>query len=138
MAEQFLFAAAPLRFIAVWTVIVGQTTVVLAAEDAPGTWLTATITDAFQTDEGATRWHYWIDAQARYFDLGSGINQYLLRPAVGYALRDNLTAWLGYARFRTRNRTGNIADENRYWQQLSWTAGQWRGGLGDPSKTARN
>ncbi|MGI9261036.1 MAG: DUF2490 domain-containing protein, partial [Woeseiaceae bacterium] len=34
----------------------------------------------------------------------------------------------GYARFRTRSRSGNSADENRFWQQVDWSTGQWLGG----------
>jgi len=108
---------------------------VWATEDNSGAWAIFTAANAFQTDSGASRWHYWFDAQARYFDLGSGINQYLVRPGVGYELSDNLTAWAGYARFRSRNRAGNVAYENRYWQQLTWTAG--RRGNGTLSMRAR-
>lgn len=100
----------------------------LAVEDSPGAWLTVTTTDAFQGEEDSGRWQYWFDAQARYFDIGSGINQYLVRPGIGYKLGGSMTAWLGYARFRTRNRAGNVTDENRYWQQLNWTVGRWLDG----------
>jgi hypothetical protein len=100
-----------------------------ATEDLAGGWAVLTISDAFQTDTGPSRWRYWIDAQARYFDLGSGVNQYLVRPAIGFRPGDNLSVWAGYARFRTRGRSsGNVVNENRYWQQLSGTAGRWRGG----------
>lgn len=99
-----------------------------ATEDAPGTWVIFSMNDAFPTDGGNSRWHYWFDAQARYFDLGSGINQWLARPGIGYAITDNVKGWLGYARFRSRNRAGNVSDENRYWQQVDWTAGTWSGG----------
>lgn len=100
----------------------------LAADDNDGLWTIFSTTDAFRSDDGASRWHYWFDAQARYFDLGTGINQYLVRPGIGYKPGDNLSAWAGYARLRSRNRSGNVADENRYWQQLSWTAGRWNNG----------
>ena len=99
-----------------------------ATEEDNAAWAVFSTTDAFQTDDGSSRWHYWFDAQARYFDLGSGINQYLVRPGLGYELSDNLTAWAGYARFRTRNRSGDVVDENRFWQQLTWTAGHWKNG----------
>lgn len=52
-----------------------------ATEDYVGGWAVLTITDAIHTDSGPSRWRYWIDAQARYFDMGSGTNQYLVRPA---------------------------------------------------------
>lgn len=96
-----------------------------AVDQDPGIWTIFSTTDAFQTADGPSRWRYWFDAQARFFDPGSGANQYLLRPAVGYDLNDNVTVWAGYARFRTRNTAGNYSDENRYWQQVTWTAARW-------------
>lgn len=100
----------------------------LATESDEGLWTVFTSTNAFPSNGSDGRWHYWFDAQARYFDLGSGVNQYLVRPGVGYQVSDSLSAWAGYARLRVRNRSGNVIDENRYWQQLSWTAGHWNGG----------
>ena len=94
----------------------------MATESDPGAWLVVASSDSLG-DEGS-RWRYWVDAQARYFDLGSGIAQYLLRPAVGYQLNDEMTAWFGYARFRTRSRSGDYFDEDRFWQQLSWSGPQ--------------
>lgn len=96
-----------------------------ATQNDPGAWIIFSTTDAFQTDGQDSRWHYWFDAQARYFDFGSGINQSLVRPAIGYGITNNVKGWVGYARFRTRNRAGDVADENRFWQQIDWTAGRW-------------
>lgn len=92
------------------------------ADDAPGAWAVLTATDALPGATDSGRWYYWVDAQARYADIGSGSNQYLIRPAIGYKPGGNVSYWLGYARFRTRSASGNVVDENRYWQQLSWTA----------------
>jgi len=39
-----------------------------------------------------------------------------------YRFRDDLAGSLGYARFRARGRSGNTVDEDRFWQQLEWTA----------------
>ena len=100
----------------------------LAFESAPGAWAVVTLTDSFRNDGDASRWQYWVDAQARYFDLGSGINQWLLRPAIGYELRNGVRVWLGYARFRTRGGSGAVVNENRLWQQVDWTVGEWLGG----------
>ncbi|MBT8077041.1 MAG: DUF2490 domain-containing protein [Gammaproteobacteria bacterium] len=99
-----------------------------ATENLPGAWLIFSTTDAFRSGEEDSRWHYHFDAQARYFDLGSGINQWLARPAIGYELGGSAKGWIGYARFRSRNRSGNISTENRYWQQVDWTAANWDGG----------
>jgi hypothetical protein len=99
-----------------------------AVQNDPGYWLIFSTSDAFGSDEKPSRWHYAFDAQARYFDAGSGANQYLLRPSVGYELRGSLKAWFGFGRFRARNAAGGVTDENRWWQQLDWTAGQWDSG----------
>ena len=99
-----------------------------ATEQDAGIWAIFSSTDTLQSDGEATRWRYWFDAQARFFDLGSGNNQYLLRPGIGYDLNDNLTVWAGYARFRTRSSSGNYSDEDRFWQQLTWTAARWQHG----------
>lgn len=117
-----------IAFVLAFCLCNGLSAPVLAAEDNDGLWAIFTATDAFLTDDKTSRWHYWFDAQARYFDLGSGTNQYLVRPGIGYAISDNLMAWAGYARLRARNGSGNVADEDRYWQQLSWTAGRWHNG----------
>ncbi len=99
-----------------------------ATENNPGTWITISTTDAFQSDGQDGRWHYWFDAQARYFDLGSGVNQWLVRPGIGYEINDTVNVWAGYARFRSRNAAGDVSDEDRFWQQAAWTAGSWNDG----------
>lgn len=99
-----------------------------ATEHESGVWTIFSTTDSLSADGGTSRWHYWFDAQARYVDVGSGTNQWLVRPAVGYEIRDGVKAWAGFARFRSRNGAGRVADENRYWQQLDWRAGGWLDG----------
>ena len=99
-----------------------------AAEHDDGAWLIVSTTDAFKANTGDSRWHYSFDAQARYFNLGSGINQYLLRPGIGWQVSSNVRVWAGYARIRYRNSIGNTVDEDRFWQQLDWRAGSWSGG----------
>jgi hypothetical protein len=97
----------------------------MAIDSDVGAWTILSTTDAFQTEDGPGRWLYAVDVQARYFDPGSGANQYLVRPGIGYDLGNSLSVWAGYARIRSRNQAGRVADENRYWQQLSWTTGRW-------------
>lgn len=118
----------PLSWLVALLALSGLPGGVSATENDRGYWAVFSTTDAFPSADGASRWHYWFDAQARYADLGSGANQFLARPAIGYALRGSLKGWVGYARFRTRNKAGRVADENRFWQQLDWRAGRWRGG----------
>jgi hypothetical protein len=99
-----------------------------ATQSEVGGWLIFSTGDAFSSESGPSRWQYSFDTQARYFDFGSGVNQYLLRPAVGHRFGETARAWFGYARFRTRNAAGNEATEDRFWQQLDWRAGQWNDG----------
>lgn len=101
---------------------------VIATEDNPGAWLSFSLSDAIQSGGEDTRWHYWVDSQARFFDPASGATQFVIRPAIGYRITDSLKGWVGYARFRAENSAGAVAHENRYWQQLDWPAGRFRGG----------
>ena len=96
-----------------------------ATEHFAGTWVSFVTSGSWQSEGRNNRWGYWLDAQARYVDIGSGANQLVVRPAVGYRLNDNVTTWLGYARLETRSRGGASAFENRYWQQIDWTAARW-------------
>lgn len=93
-----------------------------ATEHDTGAWLVFSSTDRIGEEEGTGRWRYWFDAQARFFDVGSGASQYVLRPGIGYDLNDKLTIWAGYARIFVQPAAGGRATENRYWQQLTWTA----------------
>ncbi len=101
-----------------------------AVESDSGAWLILSATDRFPSNDSETpsRWHYWVDAQARYPDAGSGINQLLIRPGIGYSISPTMSVWVGYARFRTHGASGNTVTEDRYWQQLSWALGRWGGG----------
>jgi hypothetical protein len=99
-----------------------------SAENDAGVWSAFSVSDHFEVEGKPQRWHYWLDAQVRYFDIGSGASQWLLRPGVGYAISSDLTARGGYARFETRSRAGVSAHENRLWQQLRWRT--WRGDRG--------
>lgn len=87
-----------------------------------GAWLIVTMTDRLPARSSATasRWRYWLEAQARYPDTGSGVNQLLLRPAIGYDINASVSAFVGYARLRTHGRAGRTSTEDRFWQHLSW------------------
>ena len=101
-----------------------------AVEDATGIWLGAFVSGKLSADEGGP-WLYKVDAQARYYDFGNGLEEYLIRPGIGYALSDTTRAWLGYGRFVVESRSqGLMLDENRYWQQLDWRGDAGAGVLG--------
>lgn len=100
-----------------------------AAEPAVGGWVAGFVAGKFN-DEAASRWYYKADAQSRFFDVGSGLHEHLIRPGVGYAVNDSVKVWVGYARFLTKSRsTGRLWDENRYWQQVDWSGGVLDGAL---------
>lgn len=96
----------------------------LADEDLFGSWL------VFAGDHaiGDTPWRAVIDLQARYPDLGSGANQLVFRPSVGYQFANGVSAFAGYGRFRTHTANGDTNSEDRYWQQLGWQHGALWGG----------
>jgi hypothetical protein len=99
------------------------TTCVFATESDPGIWAIFAVEGPLQRDNADNRWLYQIDVQARYFDLGSGVNQWLVRPAIGYKLSEQVNGWFGYARFRTSTTNNLTIDEDRLWQQLDWSGG---------------
>lgn len=97
-----------------------------AADDAPGAWLMATATDRLGDESSA--WRYSFDAQFRYNAQGGGFRQVLLRPAIGYRLTNGITLFGGYAYAETDPFAPGGAQENRWWQQVGWSGGQFAGG----------
>ena len=92
----------------------------IAAEHDIGAWTSFTTAGSLAEKPGGSRWLYTVEAQARYFDIGSGINQWLVRPALGYEFASNVKVWIGYARLRATSRAGIDSDEDRFWQQVDW------------------
>jgi len=66
-----------------------------------------------------SRWRWWFDAHARFFDDSDGFDTGIVRPGIGYDLSEHTTAWLGYAWIRNDPPEGHF-DEHRIWQQLTW------------------
>jgi hypothetical protein len=64
---------------------------------------------------------WWFDGQLRFLDDTDGFHQSLIRPGVGVTLNDNVTLWAGYAWIHTEPVTGQAFDENRLWQQATWS-----------------
>jgi hypothetical protein len=93
-----------------------------ALEDSPGVWAVFSAVGRFKPEAVDNAWRYSIDAQYRAFDVGSGISQILVRPAVGLDLGRGISAWIGYAYVDTRCASGDRVEEHRPWQQLNWTA----------------
>lgn len=97
-----------------------------ATETAPGGWAAIFVNSKIGGQDSP--WLFYADAQYRYFDVGNGLYEYLLRPAVGFAVNDSLRVWLGYARFRNESDPVLVSDENRYWQQIDWSGTEYLGG----------
>ena len=102
-----------------------------AAEDSAGAWGVATLSGPLGEASSTGGWNLVVDAQARYFDIGTGASQWLLRPSVGYRFAKGVELRLGYGRFRARSRSGRVVDENRPWQQIGLRLGSPGGGTLD-------
>ncbi|XHR99335.1 hypothetical protein ACFB49_09310 [Sphingomonas sp. DBB INV C78] len=71
---------------------------------------------------------YFAEIQPRLGDRADGLDQLLLRPAVGWKLAPNLTAYQGYARVISPVDDGADIREHRSFQQLSWIVARPWGG----------
>jgi len=111
-----------LLFLVLALYIIAGSARVHAVEDNPGAWAVISASGSFQPERSESHWRYWFDAQHRAFDVGSGISQSLVRPAIGLDLGPTVSVWAGYAYFNSRRSSGERVDEHRPWQQLSWTA----------------
>lgn len=73
--------------------------------------------------EAESRWRWWFDGHARFHDDADGFNVSIVRPGIGYKLTDTATLWAGYGWIHTSPIGGGPDfDENRIWQQVTWSA----------------
>lgn len=84
-----------------------------------GQWTAFFTQGDFGSDTSPIR--YWFDGQVRLLEDTDGFNQSLVRPGLGWALSENLTAWAGYGWIHTEPVTGDPFEEHRIWQQLTWS-----------------
>ena len=74
------------------------------------------------SQECPKRWKYWFDGHARFQDDAGGFLTSIVRPGIGYQLTDSATIWAGYGWIRNSPIGGGPDfDENRIWQQLTWS-----------------
>lgn len=106
----------------------GLSSVSRAGESEPGTWVTGSISGPLPVGDTSSNWRYGVDAQMRYLDTDSSVTQWILRPSVGLRLSDTLEARVGYTRYENDRQGARSTHEDRFWQQLNWTAGQWQDG----------
>lgn len=67
---------------------------------------------------------YFAEVQSRFGRDRAGLDQMLIRPAIGMKLSDTITVYQGYAHVRTPRTGGGNTREHRSFQQLSWSLGQ--------------
>ena len=88
-----------------------------------GTWLSVNTQGDVESvcrEHDCMRW--WFDGHLRFADDAGGYYQSIIRPGLGYQLSDTTTLWAGYAWINESPVTGNPNfDENRVWQQLTWS-----------------
>ena len=65
------------------------------------------------------RW--WFDGHARFLDDADGFNQSIVRPGIGLSLSKHSAIWAGYGWIRTSPLSGADFDEDRVWQQWTWS-----------------
>ena len=93
-----------------------------------GGWLIAGATGSFEAvSPKLSRVRWWFDFQARFFENTNGLGQTIVRPALGWALTESASVWLGYGWVRDLPANHSTIDENRIWQQFLWNgaAGRW-------------
>lgn len=108
----------------IWLVMVLGAGPLQAAEESPGAWGVLDLAGPIGAPRESGAWNFAADVQARYFDIGTGISQWLVRPSVGYRFTNGVELRLGYSRFRSRNRRGEVVNEDRPFQDLNLALGQ--------------
>lgn len=98
----------------------------LAADDFTGVWATFYKSGVMHKGRDEGPWRYGLYGDTRYYDRLGGINQYVLQPGFGYRLNGRLSVWGGYTWFRSEVDGALKIDEQRTWQQLSWTMVHWQ------------
>ena len=83
-------------------------------------WWGAVFSQGDLSQDGRIRW--WFDGHARFQDDADGFNVSIVRPGIGFKLTDTATFWAGYGWIRTRPiGDRDDFDENRLWQQITWS-----------------
>lgn len=78
---------------------------------------------------------YLAEWQPRFGDGGSRLDQMILRGALGWKLTPAMTVYQGYAHIAVPVEGGRDINEERGFQQLSWTLGKpWGGELSSRSR----
>jgi len=70
----------------------------------------------------------WFDAHARYRDGATDLGVTIIRPGIGWQVTDTTKAWAGYARVVGRRNNGPNVEEDRAWEQLTYSVVDLFGG----------
>lgn len=111
-------------FLAACTLVTGATARAATAEDEQ-VWLNLTAMGPVSGDL-----IYFAEIQPRFGNGASRADQTLLRGAVGWKLSPQLSVYQGYAHIVLPAQGGRDVNEERSFQQISWTIGKpWDGEL---------
>ena len=92
------------------------------ADNDTGLWFMGLAQGSFgNQNKKLSNFRWWFDGHARFLDDTNGFNVSIVRPGLGYAITERVTAWLGYAWILTSPEEGKDFDEHRIWQQLTWS-----------------
>lgn len=86
-----------------------------------GQWTALFSQGDFEAGPSPLKW--WFDGHLRLLDDTDGFNQSIVRPGIGWSLREDLVVWGGYGWIHTSPVAGNNFDEHRIWQQVTWSRG---------------
>lgn len=70
---------------------------------------------------------YFAEVQPRFGDGISRLDQLLLRPAIGWKVNERLTLYQGYAYVENRGTPSRVSIEDRSFQEINWTIGEFSG-----------
>lgn len=63
----------------------------------------------------------WFDGHARFSDDASQLGVSIVRPGLGWQVNEDLDLWAGYARVVARTDGAPNVEENRIWQQATYS-----------------
>lgn len=95
-----------------------------SAQNDNQVWTAVFTNGAIEKDSKAL---LWFDGHARFSEDASRLGVSIIRPGVGYKLSDRVSLWAGYARVVSRADGRANINENRIWQQATYTiaSGDW-------------
>lgn len=111
MKKKYIYKKTSFVFIIIFCIFLLSTITAIAVENDLGLWapvyIYTPITDKI---------HSYLEINPRIQEDVGHINQFILRPSIGYKLTNNLSIWQGYA--WVNNYLPKYTRENRVWHQL--------------------